>query len=601
MELLVLPDTSEAEELAGAADARLVRHDSGRPWLRGRWADEDLTLIVAGSRRLAIFGRTEFDPAVARRALAAARSGHDLDALARSVPGSTHFFASINGSLRCQGDVSTARQVFHATVAGVTFAADSPRPLLALTGARVDEETLALRMLIPVTPWPLSLRTMWSGVRQVAAGHWLDVDGRGRHREVRWWSPPPAERTMARAAEEVRVALGEAVRVRTRRIGSVASDLSGGLDSTTLCFLADAVGANLVTHHWKPHDQANEDTRWAEHAAKALPKARHRFRELDQAPSWFEAGPESASDIEGPPSWHRNRAHMAAFTETDVAEGASIHLMGLGGDELFSPMPATMWSLARKRPAAAVPVIRRYRLMNRWGAAETLRALADTTDFARSLRDAADLLTAPPSPPYAVQLGWRGDLRLPPWATPDAVATVARLLREAAYDQPRPLDPDRARHQVLEFVTHSGAAIRQLRMAFQDQGVEWAAPFLDDPVIEAALSVRVEDRVPRGRYKPLLTTAMRGLVPDEILDRRSKGEYSAEVYDGLERNRAALTESCEDLDLARRGLVDAGRLRRSLLTLGPDTEHIAIFENTLACETWLRSPSVAAATTGGVS
>jgi asparagine synthase (glutamine-hydrolysing) len=82
-----------------------------------------------------------------------------------------------------------------------------------------------------------------------------------------------------------------------------------------------------------------------------------------------------------------------------------------------------------------------------------------------------------------------------------------------------------------------------------------------------------------------------------ILDRRSKGEYSAEAFEGLRRNRQALLGLCDDLHLERLGLVDARALRDALDRLGPEARHVNPLENTLACEAWLRS--VTALPSGG--
>jgi asparagine synthase (glutamine-hydrolysing) len=125
--------------------------------------------------------------------------------------------------------------------------------------------------------------------------------------------------------------------------------------------------------------------------------------------------------------------------------------------------------------------------------------------------------------------------------------------------------------------------------------VRWHAPFVDDRVIEAALAIRFEDTTMPDRYKPALTTAMRGIVPEPILGRATKSEYSAEAYDSLRRHRAELLELCGDgMRLARLGLVDASRLRRTLEALPPSSLTLMPLISTFACETWLRSVEAAA-------
>ncbi|UXX91729.1 asparagine synthase-related protein [Streptomyces sp. AD2-2] len=177
---------------------------------------------------------------------------------------------------------------------------------------------------------------------------------------------------------------------------------------------------------------------------------------------------------------------------------------------------------------------------------------------------------------------------------------VRRLLRDTAErEHPEPHHRDRAQHQTLDIVVQSGSGIRQLDTALADLGVACEAPFLDDRVVEAALSVRIEDRLVSGDFKPMLRRAVRGIVPEEILARRSKGEFSAEAFQGMRRNRGDLLALCDDLRLARLGLVDPDALRTALLGPKSQSRQLVPYENTLACESWLRS--VAAPASGVAS
>lgn len=602
VEFLILPDrpfaAADLERFRQAVGDMVIPHESGRPWIVGHWVERDVTVVPAMDRRLVIFGRTRVNQDEAARELGGLGSLRGLDRLAHRTPGAVHVMLSMGGRTRSQGCVSTIRQVFHATVDGVTIGASGVGPLRSLTGAVVDTEALALRLLSPMgAPWPLSAGTFWSGVEAVPSGHWLEVDEAGRSQTHRWWRAPASALPLAEAAQAVNEALTEAIAVRVRGRGTVSADLSGGLDSTSLSFVAAAVGADLVTFHVKPLDEGNTDTVWASRAAAAMPRAKHRVVPSDRPANLFQVEIEQGTDAgqwEGPQLWTGGWAHLADLSERVAADGSDFHMMGFGGDTLFGAMPAYLWSLSRRRPLRSLPIIRRSKLLNRWSWSACLRGLTDRSTFGQSLAAMpAKIAGPPPRPPY-LDLGWIPSSRIPPWATAEMADTVRHALRSTAAAAPQPLDADRTRHQVLEAMLFEGALVRQIRAATNGP-VEWDAPLLDHRVIDAALSVRIEDRAAPGRYKPVFTTAMRGIVPDPILERPDKGEFSAEMHEGLRRNRRLLLELCDGSRLAELGLIDAKALRTRLLDPGPVAHHLTILENTLACESWLRSAAVTSA------
>ncbi|WP_430499828.1 asparagine synthase-related protein [Micromonospora trifolii] len=601
MEFVVLPDREFVSEKLQLTTERVVVHASGRPWIVGQWDSGEITVLTAGNTRLAIAGRTEIREPEVSRALAAITSPSGLDKLARRIPGAVHLLLSQDGATRSQGTVSTVRQIFYATVDGFTVASSSIAQLGRLAGATIDPEALALRLLSPLgAPWPLSQRTFWTGIQAVPVGHWLAVDRGGSARTHRWWHPPEPVRSLEAAAAEVRESLFRAVASRVPGGRMVTADLSGGLDSTSVAFLAAAAGADLTTFHVQPLDPANTDTVWAERAAAALPGARHRVVPRSRPANLFQVDVEQgtgAGQWEGPQLWIGGWAHLADLERRATAEGSDLHLMGFGGDTLFGAMPAHLWSLARRHPLRALPTIRRSRLLNRWSWSDCLRGLTDRSTFAQAIAALPAQIDAPPPRPPHLDLGWVPAARIPPWATGAAAETVRNALRTAAASDPQPLDPDRVRHQVLEAMAFEGALLRQIRAA-TGPGVEWDAPMLDHQVVEAALSVRLAERSAPGQYKPLLTAAMRGLVPDAILNRPDKGEFSAEMHEGLRRNRQTLLELCDGSQLGELGLIDVAALRARLLNPGPVAHHLTILQNTLACESWLRSSVVASAWSG---
>jgi asparagine synthase (glutamine-hydrolysing) len=185
--------------------------------------------------------------------------------------------------------------------------------------------------------------------------------------------------------------------------------------------------------------------------------------------------------------------------------------------------------------------------------------------------------------------GWEFSPRLPEWATADAVDRARRLLAEAAQANPEPLGPRPAEHALLRGIQIGGQLIRQSSVIGERAGLSFEAPYLDDRLLEAALSIRIEERFLSKVNKPVLAAAMRGVVPQEALDRRDKSNGDREMHDGIRRSRNRLEEALADPQLARMGLIDADAVRAVVLNLQTKVDRLNQLEPTWACEMWVRA------------
>lgn len=199
----VFPDRADAAAVArcfARPETRTLTYASGRPWLVGHWHDEDIVTARIGTDALALVGCCPVDTAELERRIGRLRDLSELDALARTLPGSFHLVAARAGLLRVQGTASGLRLVFHALVGGVRVAATSADVLADALGAEPDEEQVAVRLLWPV-PHPLLEAPLWREVTSVPPEDALIVAADGRSvRHSRWWTPPEPTRSLADGA-----------------------------------------------------------------------------------------------------------------------------------------------------------------------------------------------------------------------------------------------------------------------------------------------------------------------------------------------------------------------------------------------------------------
>lgn len=587
----VLPDCEAATAVAPllqTPDARTLFHDSGRPWLIGQWADDEITTAQSGDIRIAIIGCS----AITVAALTAeAEQLHDLSALDRlagTMVGSAHLIAARDGELRVQGTASGLRLVFHTRVRGVTVAADRADLLASLIDADLDDRQVAARLLWPV-PHPLPETPAWHGVSAVPPDSYLHVGrGGGSYRVSRWWSPPEPVRPLATQAPLIGEALTAAVDARTRGGGVVSADLSGGLDSTSMCFLAARGDAGLIASTWPGRDPADDDLVWAQRAAALLPGVEHVVWPAEESPLVYEKLLDIDDQLDEPTIGMMDRARVLHHLPLLAAKGSRLHLTGIGGDHLAWSSEAHFHTLLRRRPLFALRQLRGFRALFNWPHGGMVRALADTRSYRRWLADAADNLRAPAPSPAIGALGWSEPPRMFDWVTPQAVDAARGVLLDASRSA-EPLAPTRGQHADLEQIRDVTRIIRQWDQMSARVGLPMASPFLDDRVIEACLAVRPDDRVTPWRYKPLLVAAMQGLVPNDCLARTSKAQAATDAAAGLREHRGDLLALWEDSRLAQRGLVDADQL--VALAHRPATPELrkAILYSTIGCEVWLRT------------
>lgn len=588
---VVLPDTASAAEARAVvpwAAPRVHSHASGRPWLVGRWLPGEIQVVTAGPVRVAVIGVCPVTATRLSELTARIRTVSDVDTLAAALPGSCHVVASVDGRLRVQGSLTGLRRVFHTRVNGLTVAADRADVLAAMTGAGIDERALAVRLACGgLVPPALGDRPLWKGVTPLAPDHYLLWDGE-RTRDVRWWQPPAPEQPLSAGARAVREALTSALQDRGPAEGRLSTDLSGGMDSTSLCFLAARSVPDLLTFRWGEAEAGNDDAAFAAHSIDALDRADHVVVPPAELPALY-ADADVLMDTEEPYPFVRTAARTHHTARLLAARGSHRHLAGHGGDELFTPFSGYLHGLLRRHPVTALRHVRGYAALERWPLLHTLASLVRPGDEASWWRAQADHLTDPPLRKRRPSLGWGlWPLHAPSYVTGTAVAEAREVLRHTA-DTTRPLSRDLGQHQLLLAVRTSAPWYRLLARPFAEAGVQLDSPFFDDRVVEAVAGVRVHEHSGPWRYKPLLAEAMRGIVPETVLGRSTKGEFSEEANSGLRRNLPAILELFDDSALAAHGLIDPGELRTRLLAPQADNAMSIALEPLIGCETWLRA------------
>ncbi|MCZ0995138.1 hypothetical protein O1L44_21340 [Streptomyces noursei] len=151
---------------------------------------------------------------------------------------------------------------------------------------------------------------------------------------------------------------------RTHR-ATLSADLSGSLDSTSLCFLAARDSTELITTAWEGRDPADDDPLWSAHSAYRLSRVRQEGRHLSlpytDAPTWY-TPPAQPAHRPGRPAGRRTgrgpaAAPGAAGRQVRVPDAPDRHRRR----RVFAPRPVALNSLARGDFREALRLARRAR------------------------------------------------------------------------------------------------------------------------------------------------------------------------------------------------------------------------------------------------
>ncbi|GAB3457925.1 lasso peptide isopeptide bond-forming cyclase [Streptomonospora sediminis] len=562
---LALPDNDAAGPIADRVMPSCevaANHPSGRPWLIGCLPHAQVAVHGAGPNRLALIGSAEPDTGRLGRISDGLRSVGDATGISARFAGSFCVVGSLGGLVYAQGSAIGVHRVYHALIDGVRVVCDRADVLAELGGLPIDRTALALRLMRPPLPHPLAEVPLWSGLQPVGPGDYVTVDRGGRAYNLgTWWRRPEPRLSRAQGAERLRDALEAAVGARTASGRPVACDLSGGMDSTPLCYFAATGPTGVLARTMYNNDPGGrQDLDWARCALPSMPGVHeHVVGSTDDMPDFFGGLLDVHARFEEPSQAAMAAPRVLHGLRDSARRGVAIQLTGIGGDHLMSRLDPWEHALFRKRPLLAWRRAREAHAADGHRIGTTVRQLLEGGTYRTWLYRAVTTGLSTDSPDFPRISDWSPPTRLPPWLSADGRHVVAAKLREVA-GAAAPLGADRGAHVELFMLREGARSARGLGQVGPAAGVVHDSPLLDDRVAEAVLAVRREERDSPAEWKPLMKAAMRGLLPEESLRRTTKVGGSPQAVRGFAAHHGELRALYDESGLTDRGLVDMDKL-----------------------------------------
>jgi asparagine synthase (glutamine-hydrolysing) len=368
--------------------------------------------------------------------------------------------------------------------------------------------------------YPKTGLTAYQEIRSVSGGSFVTIRN-GHAADQRFWSFEPKQRvrykTDADYEAHFRHVFRLAVRRRLRSDSPVLAELSGGIDSSSIVCIADAIlaeGEASAPHLdtisiYDSSDLAADERKYFTIVEAVRGRTGHR---LDSAEYGHFFSLDYRDFIAIPGSSTRAGGLTAAISELIHSHGYRVVLSGVGGDEFLGGVPnaypqladlivlprplqlvrqLTAWSLTKKRPWIQIlfeTVLLLFPLPIRSIFAEHKVAPWIDAGFASRYRLAVRQLGA-----YG-----RYGFMLP--SRRDCAQTFVTMRRQ--------------------FACSPGHSLRLEEKRF---------PYLDQTLIEFLLAIPASQLLRPGQRRSLMRRSLAGLVPSEILLRKSKGGVARSI------------------------------------------------------------------------
>ncbi len=395
---------------------------------------------------------------------------------------------------------------------GIAFASEIPA-LLCLPGT--SRRVLARRLFdyLRYGRTDDDARTLFADIRSLPPAHYIDIALRSPTQvdPIRYWQPSVDE-TLELSFDDAARRMGElfleSVELHMRSDVPIGTMLSGGTDSSSVAMVMRHLGGtNLDLHTFSyigEHGAPSEES-WIDVVNGASRAVSHKVR-LDPKSWWNEI--DRVVETQGEPFGSIAVYAQNLLYREAAEQGIKVVLGGQGGDEIVAGydhhVTARLASLIRDGAWR-----RAYRLWRRkeagrgWGGGGIRRAL-NSMYLALPAR-AASAISSQRRPPRWISTGWSR-----------RHGVVQRAFRPAG---------TRVLHGMLRY--HLGTNLPIL-LRYEDRNamchsVEGRLPFLTRELAEFVLRLPEDYLVDQnGNGKAVFRRAMRGIVPDAILNRSDK-------------------------------------------------------------------------------
>jgi asparagine synthase (glutamine-hydrolysing) len=428
--------------------------------------------------------------------------------------------------------------------------------------------------------FPAAHLTPYSDIQSVPPSSWVQI-GVGKHEVQQYWDFDPSKRTRyksdAEYEEHFRSVFAKAIQSRLRSNTPILTELSGGMDSSSIVCMADTLIAHGTTDSPRLDTVSyydDSEPNWNElpYLSKVeAQRGRTGFHIDVGSQKLFTFEPQS-DGFEASPFSSGSSNQSRLLAECLIRNGNRVVLSGIGGDEVLGGVPSATPELEDLLAKA------RFRSL-----AHELKvwALQRRKPWFHLLFEAVRRFL-----PLSL-VGLPKHRHPPKWLNKSFIGRNRCALQgyETGIKLFGPLPTFQENLATLEVLRRQLACL----VLAKDPPYEKRYPYLDRELLEFLFSIPREQLVRPGQRRSLMRRALSGIVPHEVLNRKRKGFISRSPRVAMLAERESLVEVSHDMVSALLGIVDEETFRETLdrAHIDPDARIIPLLR-TAHIELWLR-------------
>ena len=429
--------------------------------------------------------------------------------------------------------------------------------------------------------FPATHLTPYIGIDSVPPSSFVRLQP-GKREIHKYWDFDPHKRiryrTDAEYEEHFRTVFAEAVRRRLRSDRPVLAELSGGMDSSSIVCMADEIIARggaetprLDTVSYYDDSEPNWNER--PYFTKVEERRRRAGCHINLAgQDQFNIELHAASFHATPYAGEPRNTSTEQFAKWLAIHQSRVVLSGIGGDEITGGVPTPLPELLDLIVGMRLKALTRQ--LKSW-------ALEKREPWPRLLLAAFSEFLAP-----TIMRFPRRPL-LPDWLLPGF--SERHWFALSGYRRGVHL------FGPLPSFQENLSSLEVLRRQFENSPLsvnpvhEKRYSYLDRDLLQFMFAIPREQVIRPGQRRSLMRRALRGMVPDEILNRRRKAFISRAPMTMLAGSWETLAAATQQMTSESLGIVDSRRFRDALLRgrQGQQIRTVAVIR-TLRIELWLK-------------